>query len=129
MVAVVALMAGLVMASGCVRRVAAYNIAKTGTDLQIVSINEQMSTDSVLMTLDKKGLRPMTLEDFNKLSASSPKIKNSFYVTGSLAGFADNEGCNMILRYCGSDITEYVLKCGETKDVWPAGTNFGAMPK
>lgn len=129
MIAVMALVASLVMVSGCMHRVAAYNVAKTDTDLQIVSINELMSTDGVLKTLDKGGLRPMTLEDFQKFLVAPAKIKDSFYVTGSRAGFNGENDCDMVLKYYSSGVIEFVVKCGQTKDIWQPGANFGAMPK
>ena len=131
MVAVLALVVGLLMTSGCVHRFET-SVIKTSSGLQIVSYNEAKDTLVVMMQMDNDGLRPATLEEVMKEPKRATANGGMIYAIGSASTIpGDARVCYSVPGCPASHPAKYIdtrMYC-DPEYKWPAGTNFGAMPK
>lgn len=132
MIVAMFLMSGFVMAGGCATHRMETNVTKTGSNLQIVSFNQDLTTLEVMKKMDEAGLSPAVLEEIMKEPKRATANGGLIYALGSGSTIpGDARTCYTVPGCPDRDpVTSVDVKmfCG-VEYQWPAGTNFGALPK
>ena len=132
MMVVTALVMGTVMISGCLHTVPTISVTKTGSDLQIVSFNQDLTTLEVLQKIDAAGLAPAALEEVMKEPKRVTKSGGLIFALGSAGVLpGDARVCYTVPGCPDRDPIMYIeirMFCGPEYK-WPANTNFGVVPK
>ena len=129
---VVALVVSAVMAGGCSTHRLETNVMKTGSGLQIVSFNQDLTTLEVLQKMDAAMLEPAALEEIMKEPKRATADGGLIYALGSAGTISLNTRvCYMVPGCSDRDpVMGIVIKIDcDPEFKWPAGANFGAMPK
>lgn len=132
MIVMMFLMSGFVTAGGCATHRLETNVVKTGSNLQIVSFNQDLTTLEVLQRMDKVWLEPAALEEVMKEPRRATKNGGLIFALGSSGVLpGDARVCYSVPGCPDRDPIMYIeikMFCGP-EYMWPAGTNFGAIPK
>lgn len=97
-------------------------------DTVLVYFNQELSTDNVLVELDRQGLRPATIAELLAFKINDP-VHHRKYPIHAFGSVWSDEFEHPHSPYVFRDGLEYHLDCSRRNNTWGAGCRFLAVRK